>query len=77
MGNIERIQASFIARKVQASKRAWKDVIEEEKAKIKGYCVDQNNSNHENNYNSILAPNEDIDNGQVYSEVTGETLRDL
>lgn len=77
MNNIARIQAAYITRKVQESEGRWLDVIAEEKTKIKGYCVDQNNSNQENLINNIIAPGEDIDNGQVYSEATGETLRDL
>ena len=45
--------------------------------KIKGYRTDQSNSNHENNYNSILSPNEDIDNGEVFDIKSGKTIRDL
>lgn len=43
----------------------------------KGYCPDQSSNNHEKLIDTIIAPGEDIDNGQVYSKETGETLRDL
>lgn len=42
------------------------------------YPTDQSKDNsQEIDINDIIAPGENIDNGQVYSEVTGETLRDL
>lgn len=77
MNNIARIQAAYITRKVEESQSAWLDVIAEEKAKIKGYCVDQNNNNQKNIIENIIAPGENIDNDQVISDETGEVLRDL
>lgn len=43
----------------------------------KGYCPNQSSNNHEKPIDTIIAPGENIDNGQVYLESTGETLRDL
>lgn len=53
-------------------KQAYRKALKE----YADYCSDQSNSNLKDIVNSI-APGEDIDNGQVYSEETGETLRDL
>ena len=46
---------------------------------VKRYSqADQSIENSQNkSISDIIAPGENIDNGQVYSEVTGETLRDL
>lgn len=51
--------------------------IDEAIDKVKGYCPDQSSNNHEKLIDIIIAPGEDIDNGQIYSESTGEILRDL
>lgn len=78
MTSVERIQLGFICNQVELqSNRPWKDVIQESVEKIKGYCTDQSNSNHKNNYNSILALNEDIDNGEIFDIKSGKTIRDL
>lgn len=78
MTSVERIQLGFICNQVEIqSRRPWKDVIQESVEKIKGYCTDQSNSNHENNYNSILSPNEDVDNGKIFDIKSGKTIRDL
>ena len=54
------------------------DVLKEELIKIAQCHTDQDNDKeHNKTFNNIIAPGENIDNGQVYSEVTGETLRDL
>ena len=44
---------------------------------VKGYCTDQSNSNHRDKLTDIIAPGENIDNGSIYSEATGEIKRDL
>lgn len=46
---------------------------------VRGYSQADKNieNNHEKLINKIIAPGENIDNGQVYSESTGEILRDL
>ncbi|NLK24872.1 MAG: hypothetical protein GX309_13105 [Clostridiales bacterium] len=78
MTSVERIQLGFICNQVEIqSRRPWKDVIRESVEKIKGYRADQSNSNQINNYNSILAPNEDIDNGEIFDIKSGKTIRDL
>ena len=78
MTSVERIQLGFICNQVELqSNRPWKDVIQESVEKIKGYCTDQSNSNQINNYNSILALNEDIDNGEIFDIKSGKTIRDL
>lgn len=78
MTSVERIQLGFICNQVEIqSRRPWKDVIRESVEKIKGYRTDQSNSNQINNYNSILAPNEDIDNGEIFDIKSGKTIRDL
>lgn len=43
----------------------------------KGYCPNQSSNNHEKPIDTIIAFGENIDNGQIYSEFTGEALRDL
>lgn len=47
--------------------------------KVKGYSqTDQSIKNsNDNKINLIIAPGENIDNGAIYLEKTGETLRDL
>lgn len=77
MSKTELRQAAFIQRKVQVSNKSWNEAINEEVSKIKGYCTDQSNSNHRDKLTDIIAPGENIDNGRIYSEATGETLRDL
>lgn len=78
MNKTELRQAVFIQRIVQANDtKPWLDVINEEKEKIKGYCTDQSNSNHTKEIKNIIAPGENIDNGSIYSEATGEIDRDL
>ena len=62
MNNIARIQATYITRKVQESERGWLDVIAEEVRKIKGYCVNQNNSNQKNKFNDIITKNKEKNN---------------
>lgn len=44
---------------------------------VKGYCSDQTNNNHRDKLTDIIAPGENIDNGRIYSEATGEIDRDL
>lgn len=44
---------------------------------VKGYCSDQTNNNLDKNNNLSIAPNEDIDNGEIYDKSTGITKRDL
>lgn len=44
---------------------------------VKGYCSDQTNNNLDKKSNFSIAPNEDVDNGEVYSKSTGITSRDL
>lgn len=44
---------------------------------VKGYCTDQSNSNHTKEITNIITPGENIDNGSIYSEATGEIKRDL
>lgn len=44
---------------------------------VKGYCTDQSNSNHTKEIKNIIAPGENIDNGEVYDIETGITKRDL
>lgn len=47
---------------------------------VKGYCSsDQTKSNNpnKNNFETIIAPGEGIDNGEIYDKHTGETIRDL
>lgn len=46
---------------------------------VKGYCSsDQTKSNnHTQLFNNIIAPSEDVDNGEIYNKHTGETIRDL
>lgn len=44
---------------------------------VKGYCSDQTNNNLDKKSNLSIALNEDIDNGSIHSDTTGETLRDL
>lgn len=51
--------------------------IKESIEKVKGYCSPETINNLVKEINHIIAPGEDIDNGQVYLESTGETLRDL
>lgn len=54
------------------------DVLKEELIKIAQCHTDQDNDKEHNKIsNNIIAPGENIDNGQIYSDVTGETLRDL
>lgn len=78
MNKTELRQAAFIQRLIQSNDiRLWLDVINEEKAKIKGYCTDQSNSNLRNKTNLSIADDEDIDNGEVYDIETGITKRDL
>lgn len=78
MGKTERRQSAFIQMLIQKNDvRPWNDVIEDQKAKIKGYCTDQSNSNHTKEIKNIIAPSEDIDNGEVYDKSTGITSRDL
>lgn len=78
MGKTERRQSAFIQMLIQKNDvRPWNDVIEDQKAKIKGYCTDQSNSNHRDKLTDIIAPGENIDNGEVYDIETGITKRDL
>lgn len=42
-----------------------------------GYCSGQTNNNHTENINNIIAPGENIDNGQIYADETGQVKRDL
>lgn len=44
---------------------------------VKGYCSDQTNNNLDKKSNLSIAPNEDVDNGEVYDKSTGITSRDL
>lgn len=44
---------------------------------VKGYCTEQSNSNLDKKSNFSIAPNEDVDNGEVYDTTTGKTIRDL
>lgn len=55
--------------------KTYKEAIEI----VKGYSQADKNfgDNHEKLIDTIIAPGENIDNGQIYSEATGETLRDL
>ncbi|NLK93897.1 MAG: hypothetical protein GX275_01720 [Clostridiales bacterium] len=54
------------------------DILKEELIKIAQNSTDQSMSNeHTKNINYSIADDEYIDNGQVYSEKTRETLRDL
>ena len=39
--------------------------------------TDQSIESNHNNTNTILAPNEDFDNNEVYDITTGETIKDI
>ena len=47
---------------------------------VKGYhpCDQTEGNNHKkNNFETIIAPGEGIDNGEIYDEDTRDTIRDL
>lgn len=78
MNKTELRQAAFIQMLIQKNDvRPWNDVIEDQKAKIKGYCSGQTNNNLDKKSNLSIADDEDIDNGEVYDIETGITKRDL
>ena len=54
-------------------KQAYRKALKE----YADYCSYQSNSNNVKDIVNSIAPGENIDNGQIYSEETGETLRDL
>lgn len=75
--NMEELVRTVINRAKEEA-RPEGDVLIEELIKIAQCHTDQDNDKEHNKiFNNIIAPGENIDNGQVYSEVTGETLRDL
>lgn len=75
--NMEELVRTVINR-ASAENRPQADVLKEELIKIAQCHTDQDNDKeHIKTFNDIISPGENIDNGQVYSEVTGETLRDL
>lgn len=51
--------------------------IKESIEKVKGYCSPETINNLVKETNSIIAPNEDIDNNEIYDTETGLTKRDL
>ena len=69
---VERVQRE--TSRGMALKEAVAKILEEESRKL----TDQSKaSDLENKFNSIIAPGEDIDNGEIYDRKTGETVRDL
>lgn len=66
-------EARRLTLEIKDYKKAFRKALE----MYVGYCSDQTNNNHTENINSIIAPGESIDNGQVILDETGEVLRDL
>lgn len=62
-GNLKSILADELMKEAQKKSRKLTD---QSKA-----------SDHKNIFETIIAPGEDIDNGEIYNRGTGETIRDL
>lgn len=53
------------------------ELIKEAQKKSRKLTDQSKASDNEYLFNSIIAPREDIDNGEIYNRGTGETIREL